>query len=109
MWKAAQTTSVPATSVATTCYSLRPLSDGHTVLFYTADGASKIRGGTIHLTWNVDAGRLEWFEQTTDDVGSTAALVFSTSYVDGLISVIATSSAAFSVVMSVVAMEKQDK
>jgi hypothetical protein len=109
MWKAEQTTSVPATSVATTCYSLRPLRNGHAVLSYAADGGANGRGGLIQLTWDVSGGRVEWTETTADDIGDTSGLAFSVSYSAGLISVIGTSTAAFDVTMSVVSFEKADK
>ena len=107
MWSVESTTTVAGTGVPAACYTLSPTTDGHLFAHYSASSAANVRGGHLHIVWDVASGRVEWSDVGTDDIGDTSALVTSVTYSAGVLTVYAASSAGtWTVNMLVVASER---
>jgi hypothetical protein len=91
-WVLNTSSTVTVSGSPVTIYSTTPTADGHQIVQYSASSGANVRGGAIHLTWSRAAGRVEWFDQSADSVGSTSALTFSAVMSGGTVRVSATSS-----------------
>ena len=92
MWTVETTTTVTVAASPVLVHSFSPTTDGQRLISYSAASGSNVRGGFICLVWDLSAHRVEWWEKTTDDIGTATTLSFSPSMVAGVVRLHATSS-----------------
>ena len=109
MWQVESTTSVTVAASPVAVHELTPDADGHRVLHYSAYSGGNVRGGVLHLSWMRSASRCEWFDVSTDSIGDTSALEFSTGMSGGTVRLWASSSSGtWTVNTLVVAYERSN-
>lgn len=109
MWKVETTKSVTVAASPVVLHSIQPTCGGHQTLHYSASNGANVRGGVVHLVWDLN-GQFQWFDKSTDDIGDTSALTFAAGRTaGGGVSLTATStSGTWTVNMLVVSYERSN-